>query len=67
MSGGRMCRTAHAGQIKVSLDFHIFDILDLDVLLGYSLAKLLDPSLVSLDEKLTEAASANSISCLENH
>ena len=54
-------------KIKVNLDFHIFDILDLDVLLGYPLEKLLDLSEGSLDEKLREAASANYISFLENH
>jgi hypothetical protein len=45
-------------KIKVNLDFHIFDVLDLDLLLGSPIEKLLDASRGSLDEKLREAASA---------
>ena len=45
-------------KIKVNLDFHIFDVLDLDLLLGSPAEKLLDASRGSLDEKLREAASA---------
>ena len=52
-------------KIEVSLDFHIFDILDLDLLLGHPLAKLLDLYQGSLVEKLREAASATSYR--ENH
>jgi hypothetical protein len=52
-------------KIKVNIDFHIFDIFDLDILLGYPIAKHLDPSLGSLNEKITEATFA--ISFLENH
>jgi hypothetical protein len=44
--------------VKVSLDFHIFDVLDLDLLLASPAEKLLDASRGSLDEKLREAPSA---------
>jgi hypothetical protein len=37
-------------KIEVNLDFHIFDILDSDLLLGYLLEKLLEASQGSLDE-----------------
>jgi hypothetical protein len=53
-------------KIKVNLNFHIFDILDFDLLLGYPLQKLLDASQGSLDEKLRETTSATATSCLEN-
>jgi hypothetical protein len=53
-------------KIKVNLDFHIFDILDFYLLLGYPLEKLLNASQGSLDEKLREPASAIATSCLEN-
>jgi hypothetical protein len=42
-------------KIKVNLDFHIFDVLDLDLLLGSPVEKLLDASRGGLDEKLREA------------
>jgi hypothetical protein len=45
-------------KIKANLDFHIFDVLNLDLLLGSPVEKLLDASLGSLDEELKEAASA---------
>jgi hypothetical protein len=45
-------------KIKVNLDFHIFDVLDLDLLLGSPVEKLLDASQGSLDEKLREVAFA---------
>jgi hypothetical protein len=45
-------------KIKTNLDFHIFDVLDLDLLLGSPVEKLLDASRGSLDEKLREAASS---------
>ena len=48
-------------KIEVHLDFHIYDILDFDLLLGYPLEKLL-ASHGSLDEMLRENASATSIS-----
>jgi hypothetical protein len=51
---------------KVNLDFHVFDILDSDLLLGYPLEKLLDASQGSLDEKPREPAYATATSCLEN-
>ena len=53
-------------KIKVNLDFHIFDILDFDLLLGFLLEKLL-ASQGSLDEMLRKTASATATSCLENH
>ena len=52
-------------KIEVNLDFHIFDILDFDILLGSPLEKLL-ASQGSLDEMLKKTASATAISCLEN-
>jgi hypothetical protein len=45
-------------KVEVTLDFHIFDILDLDLLLGSPIEKLLDASRGSLDEKLREASFA---------
>ena len=51
-------------KIEVNLDFHIFDILDFDLLLGSPLEKLLT-SQGSLDKKLRKTASAT-VSCLEN-
>jgi hypothetical protein len=48
-------------RIKVNLDFHIFDILDLDLLTGYPLEKLLNPYEGSLDENLIGAAFINFI------
>ena len=51
-------------KIEVNLDFHIFDILDFDIFLGFPLENLL-ASQGSLDEKLRKTASA-AVSCLEN-
>ena len=51
-------------KIKVKLDFHIFDILDFDLLLGSPFEELLI-SQGSLDKKLRKTASATT-SCLEN-
>ena len=51
-------------KIEVNLDFHIFDILDFDLLLGSPFEKLLT-SQGSLDKKLRKIASAN-VTCLEN-
>jgi hypothetical protein len=45
-------------KIKVNLDFQVFDVLDLDLLLGSHTEKLLDASRGSLDKKLSEAVSA---------
>jgi hypothetical protein len=45
-------------KIKVNLDFHNFDVLDLDLLLGSPVEKFLDASRGSLDENHREAASA---------
>jgi hypothetical protein len=53
-------------KIEVNLDFHIFDILDFDLLLGCPLEKLLDASQGSLDVKLRETASATATPWLEN-
>ena len=53
-------------KIEVHLDFHIFDILDFDLLLGYPLEKLLTPYHGSLDELLRETASSTATSCSEN-
>ena len=51
-------------EIEVNLDFHIFDILNFDLLLGSPFEKLLT-SQGSLDKKLRKTAYAT-ISCLEN-
>jgi hypothetical protein len=53
-------------RIKINLDFHIFDILDSDLLLGNPLEKRLDASQGSLKEKPRETASATATSCLKN-
>ena len=53
-------------KIEVNLDFHIFDILDFDLLLGSPLEKLLT-SQESLDKKLRKTSSATSTFCLENY
>jgi hypothetical protein len=53
-------------KIKVNLDFHIFDVLDRDLLLGSPVEKLLDAPQGSLDEKLREAASATTASFSKN-
>ena len=45
-------------KIKVNLDFHIFDILDFDLLIGYPLDKFHHSPLGSLHEKLGEMTSA---------
>jgi hypothetical protein len=52
-------------KIEVNLDFHIFDILDFDLHLGFPLEKLL-ASQGSLDKKLGKTTSATATSCLEN-
>ena len=52
-------------QIKVHLDFHVYDILSFDLLLGYPLEKLLG-SHGSLDEKLRETGSATATPHLQN-
>ena len=52
-------------KIEVNLDFHIFDILNFDLLLGSLFEKLLVHQ-GSLDEMLRKAASATTTSCLEN-
>ena len=52
-------------KIEVRLDFHIYDIVDFDLLLGLPLEKLLAPH-GCLDEKLRETGSATAIPHLEN-
>ena len=51
-------------KIEVSLDFHIFDILDFDLLIGYPLENFHHSPLGSFHEKLREMASA--LPCSEN-
>ncbi|KAK8459431.1 hypothetical protein SEVIR_2G141751v4 [Setaria viridis] len=55
-------------KIEVNLDFHIFDILDFDLLIGYPLENphLDGASQWILDGKLRETASTTTTSCLEN-
>ena len=53
-------------KIEVHLYFHIFDILNFYLLLGYPLEKLLTPYHGSLDELLRETASSTATSCSEN-
>lgn len=55
-------------KIEINLDFHIFDNLDVDLLIGNpsGLLHLDGASLMSLDETLREAASATTTSRLEN-
>jgi hypothetical protein len=48
-------------KIKVNLDFHIFDVLDLHLLLGSPIQKIVDASRGSLDKKLREAISATTL------
>jgi hypothetical protein len=45
-------------EIEACLDFHIYNIMDFDLLLGFPLDKLLDKSQGSLDHKFMESASA---------
>ena len=52
-------------KIEINLDFHIFDILDFDLLLGFLLEKLLS-SQGSLDKMLRKTSSATGTFCLEN-
>ena len=53
-------------KIKVCLDFHIFDILDFDLLLGYLLDQLLAVPHGSQDENLKKIAASTAASRLEN-
>jgi len=52
-------------KVEVCLDFHTFDILDFDLLLGYPLEKYFT-SQGSLDEMLRESASDTATSSSEN-
>ena len=52
-------------KIEINLDFHIFDILDFDLLLGFPLETFL-ASQGNLDVTLRKTASATATSCLEN-
>ena len=65
MSGDCKGRAYHHRQNRGAFRFHIYDILDFDLFLGYPLEKLL-ASTGSLDENLSEVASATTTSCLEN-
>ena len=51
-------------KIEVNLDFHIFDSLDFDLLIGYPLENLYHAPLGSLYEKLGKITSTTP--CLEN-
>jgi hypothetical protein len=53
-------------KIKVNLDFHIFDVLDLDLLRGSPTEKLLNASRGSLDKELREAVSTTTPLFSEN-
>ena len=53
-------------KIEVNLDFHIFDILDFDLLIGYSLESLLTSHQGSLAELLRETAFATATPYLQN-
>jgi hypothetical protein len=53
-------------KIKVNLDFHVFDVLDLDLLLDPHTEKLLDASRGSLDKNLRESLSATTPLFSEN-
>jgi hypothetical protein len=55
-------------KIEVFLDFHIFAILEFDLLIGHPLENLIQekPSHGGLDERLGTFASATSILCLES-
>jgi hypothetical protein len=48
-------------EIEVCLDFHIYDIMDFDLLIGFPLDELLDKSQGSLDHNLRESDFASSI------
>jgi hypothetical protein len=53
-------------KIKVILDFHVFDVLDLHLLLGSHIEKLFNASRGSLDKKLREAVSSTTPLFSEN-
>ena len=53
-------------KIEVHLDFHIFDVLDFDLLIGYPLENSLTSLQGSLAELLRETAFATATPCLEN-
>jgi hypothetical protein len=53
-------------KIKVNLDFHVFDVLDHDLLLGSHIEKVINASRGSVDEKLREDASATTPLFSEN-
>jgi len=53
-------------KIEVHLDFHIFDVLDFDLLIGYPLEISLTSHQWSLDEKVRETGSATATPHLEN-
>ena len=53
-------------KIEVHLGFHVYDIIDFDLFLGYPLDKFLISHQGILDEKLRGTTSATTTSCLEN-
>jgi hypothetical protein len=53
-------------KITFNLDFHVFDVFDIDLLLSFYTEKLLNSSRGSLDEKLREAISATTPLFSEN-
>jgi hypothetical protein len=53
-------------KVDVSLDVHIYPIIDLDLLLGFPLVHHLGTSQGGLDAKLREFAPITTDSCLEN-
>ena len=65
MSGDCKGRAYHHRQNWGAFRFHIYDILDFDLFLGYPLEKIL-ASHGSLDEKLREIGSATASPHLEN-
>jgi len=64
--GGVSAMPLTLDKIEIHLDFHIFDILDFDLLIGYPLKNLLTSQQGSLAEQLRETAFATTTSCLEN-
>jgi hypothetical protein len=61
MSGDHKSHVAHIDGIEAILDFHIFNVLDLDLLLSSLVKNFCDISLGSLDHKPREFTSTTSI------
>jgi hypothetical protein len=66
MLGGRKCCAANLDKIKVHLDFHILDVLDFDLLIGYPLENSLTSLQGSLAELLRKTTFAIATPHLEN-